>query len=86
VGSLRPPVVCNIHKEVLRYIQYFLHCRVRHDACLMDAKGETEKGGRTFLRLVKEVSLRLAEESGSQCRSWCRYSGLSSGVCNCQCM
>jgi hypothetical protein len=33
-------------------------------------EGETEKGGRAFsLRLVKEVSLRLAEESGSQCRS-----------------
>jgi hypothetical protein len=86
-GSRVPPTVCNIHKEVLRYVQYFLHRRARHDAGLMDAKGETVKGWSNFsLRLVKEVSLRLAEESGSQCRSWCRYSGLSSGVCNCQCI
>ena len=51
--------MCNIHKEVLRYVQYFLHRRARHDACSIDVKGETVKGGRTFLRLVKEVSLRL---------------------------
>jgi hypothetical protein len=59
VGSQRLPTVCNIHKEVLRYVQYFLHRRARHGACLMDAKGETVEGGRTFLRLVKGVSLGL---------------------------
>src|SRR5947209_1053659 len=43
-GQSKTSTVCNIHKEVLRYVQYFLHRRARHDACLMGAKGETVTG------------------------------------------
>jgi hypothetical protein len=47
-GNRRLPTVRNIHKEVLRYVQYFLHRRARHDACLIDAKGENGRGWWNF--------------------------------------
>ena len=83
MGSRRPPTVCNIHKEVLRYVQYFLHRRARHDACLMDAKGETVRVVELSLRLVKEVSLRLG---GVGIAVPILLQVGYSGVCNCECI
>ena len=60
------PVMSDIHKEVLRYVQYLLHCRVRHGVCLKGAKGEGSEGVVILSRVVGETSRSLMGKSGSE--------------------